>query len=255
MMPKIPIVPVIWAPLCTEETCLEDQLQATSKLTVSWCFFLRHTQAGKAGKEIEKCPPAWNFGDWNNWTWYRIKIVTALCLNLFLSPQVKWHVNVYQPLFFLLPREAYLPTACLSNRHLTGDWCQIWALFSRHVKVNVCVFLAGWLVVCGPQCLHTSSLISSLISRYGFGHPCHIPLATHYHHKHRLTVTSTIFKPTVQFWDLSVALMVTPVSVTIYQMLEQSPILQHHCIILGKKKNPSLSPFKPLKPKGTFVVR
>lgn len=105
--------------------------------------------------------------------------------------------------FFMLLSEAYLPAACLSDQHLTGDWCQIWALFTRHVKVNVCVFLAGLLVVCGPQCLYTSSLISSLISRYGFGHPCHIPLATHYHHKHRLTVTSTILRPTVQLWDLS----------------------------------------------------
>lgn len=52
--------------------------------------------------------------------------------------------------------------------------------------MGVCV--GFWLVVCGPQCLHTSSLISSMIRRYGFGHPCHIPLATHYHHKHRLTV-------------------------------------------------------------------
>lgn len=53
---------------------------------------------------------------------------------------------------------------------------------------RVCVFRGVWLVVFGPKCLHTSSLISSLISRYGFGHPCHIPLATQHHHKHRIIV-------------------------------------------------------------------
>lgn len=68
----------------------------------------------------------------------------------------------------------------LTKRKMKGKGkhsCDLW--FLQDTWESHSVFPAGWLVVCGPQCLLTSSLISSLIGWYGFGHPCHIPLALH----------------------------------------------------------------------------
>lgn len=78
-----------------------------------------------------------------------------------------------------------LPASCKKLKYstLAKNLCLV---FATKKKLKVCAFLAGWLVVCGPRCLHTSSVISSLIRRCGFGRPCHIPLATHRYHKHRL---------------------------------------------------------------------
>lgn len=52
------------------------------------------------------------------------------------------------------------------------------ALCRTHENVTACVPSRPACSVPPPQCLHTSSLISSPIGCYGFGHPCRIPLAT-----------------------------------------------------------------------------
>ncbi len=133
--------------------------------------------------------------------------------------------------------------------------------FTIRVKVNVSVFLAGWLVVCGPSCLHTSSLICSLISQYGFGHPCHIPLATPCHHKqaHSGHWVAT-FQPLFSFLTLFTAQWLSrDLSVFLHVLnemsaLQRSLILHHHQLLI-KTLLISISAVVQLNKRKQFAVR